>query len=375
MTSPGGRGRGFAYAAPERAPRGYAPAPKQRGRLYVSEASQQGRHVGRHRAGSSRGGPRGGQPDSRPLPFWQELPLLVLIAFSLALLIKTFLLQAFFIPSGSMERTLLIKDRVLVNKIVYDFRAPQRGEVIVFRGVDSWAPETTTPKPVGLVAKASRTVGGLVGLAEPDEKDFIKRVIGTPGDVVQCCDAQGRLMVNGKPLNETYLFQDDRRPFGPITVPAGRLFVMGDHRGNSQDSRAYIGDQFKGTIPISQVIGRAFVKVWPVDRWGGLPVPPAWQGVPLAGAAPAAGPSRAGVGGSAPGATSGAQPVRAAARQPVGAPGGGGAVAGPSAASRGSLPANPLTASAAALAFVPVVTWGRRRTRRNRHPRGAVRGG
>jgi signal peptidase I len=300
----------------------------------------------------------------------------VLIAFSLALLIKTFLLQAFFIPSGSMERTLLIKDRVLVNKIVYDFRAPQRGEVIVFRGVDSWAPETTTPKPVGLVAKASRTVGGLVGLAEPDEKDFIKRVIGTPGDVVQCCDAQGRLMVNGKPLNETYLFQDDRRPFGPITVPAGRLFVMGDHRGNSQDSRAYIGDQFKGTVPIAQVIGRAFVKVWPVARWGGLPVPPAWQGVPLAGAAPpAAGQSRAGVGGSAPATASGSQPVHAVVRPPVGAPGGGGAVAAPSAGSPGPVPANPLTVSAAALAFVPLATWGRRRATRKRHPRGAVRGG
>jgi signal peptidase I len=287
MSSHGGPGRGFAYAEPER-PRGYAPAPRTRGRLYVSEASQRGRHVGRHRAGGSpRSGVRGGQQDSRPLPFWQELPLLVLIAFSLALLIKTFLLQAFFIPSGSMENTLLIKDRVLVNKIVYDFRQPQRGEVIVFRGVDSWAPETTTPPPTGLVAKAARTVGGLVGLAEPDEKDFIKRVVGTPGDVVQCCDARGRLMVNGKALDETkYLFEDNHAPFGPVTVPEGRLFVMGDHRGSSADSRAHIGDQFKGTIPIDQVIGRAFVKVWPVARWGGLPVPDAWTGVPVAGSSP-----------------------------------------------------------------------------------------
>jgi signal peptidase I len=219
------------------------------------------------------------------LPFWQELPLLVLIAFSLALLIKTFLLQAFFIPSGSMQQTLEIKDRVLVNKIVYDFRTPQRGEVIVFRGVDSWAPEVTAPPPEGLLGKASQQLGSLVGLAQPDEKDFIKRVIGTPGDVVRCCDAQGRVLVNNVPLDEPYVFENtapDQRPFGPITVPAGRLFVMGDHRGFSQDSRAYINDQFKGTVPINQVIGRAFVKVWPVARWGGLEVPETWQFVPQA---------------------------------------------------------------------------------------------
>jgi signal peptidase I len=211
--------------------------------------------------------------------------LLVLIAFSLALLIKTFLLQAFFIPSGSMEQTLLVKDRVLVNKVVYDFREPQRGEVIVFRGVDSWKPETVAPAPEGLLAKAKLQVGSLVGLAAPDEKDFIKRVIGTPGDEVRCCDAQGRLMVNGRALDEPYVFDNnpiDSRPFGPITVPAGRLFVMGDHRGGSQDSRAYISDQFKGTVPIDQVIGRAFVKVWPVARWDGLPVPETWQFVPAA---------------------------------------------------------------------------------------------
>jgi signal peptidase I len=186
-----------------------------------------------------------------------------------------------------MERTLLVKDRVLVNKVVYDFRAPQRGEVIVFRGVDSWKPETVSPPPTGVIGKAKAQIGGLVGLAAPDEKDFIKRVIGTPGDQVRCCDPQGRVTVNGKPLDEPYVFDNnplDSRAFGPVTVPAGRLFVMGDHRGGSQDSRAYIGasDGFKGTVPIDSVIGRAFVKVWPVARWDGLPVPDTWQFVPPA---------------------------------------------------------------------------------------------
>src|SRR3954470_440353 len=114
----------------------------------------------------------------KEMPLWQELPLLLVVAFCLAVLIRTFLVQAFFIPSGSMEQTLLIKDRVLVNKVVYDFREPQRGEVIVFRGVDSWEPEGVVTPPGGLLDKARLQLGGLIGLAAPDEKDFIKRVVG-----------------------------------------------------------------------------------------------------------------------------------------------------------------------------------------------------
>jgi signal peptidase I len=246
---------------------------------------------GRHRADDEEedertgSGKRAASRSRRAVPLWQELPLLVIIAFSLALVIKTFLLQAFFIPSGSMENTLLIRDRVLVNKVVYQFREPQRGEVIVFRGTDSWAPETDVQRPDGFVANASRQLSSLVGFGTPDEKDFIKRVIGVPGDQVQCCDPQGRILVNGKPMDEPYVFDNnpiDQRAFGPITVPPGRLFMMGDHRGNSQDSRAYIGDEFKGTVPIDEVIGRAFVKVWPVSSWDDLPVPEGFDTVPAA---------------------------------------------------------------------------------------------
>ena len=220
------------------------------------------------------------------MPFWQELPLLLLIALCLALLIKTFLVQAFFIPSGSMENTLRISDRVLVNKLIYDVRDPQRGEVIVFRGTDSWAPEgPPIIQANGPVQRAARGLGELVGLAQPNERDFVKRVIGLPGDTVRCCDAQGRVTVNDRPLDEPNVFDNTplaQRPFGPVNVPAGRLFVMGDHRHVSADSRQYLEDRWQGTVPVDQVIGRAFVKVWPTRHWGLLPVPPTFDAVPVA---------------------------------------------------------------------------------------------
>jgi signal peptidase I len=218
------------------------------------------------------------------MPFWQELPLLLLIALCLALLIKTFLVQAFFIPSGSMENTLRIRDRVLVNKLVYDVRDPVRGEVIVFRGTYSWDPEPgTVQAPTGTVGRLTHGLGELVGVAQPDERDFVKRVIGLPGDTVKCCDARGRVTVNDVPLDEPYVFDNtpaDQRPFGPVNVPAGRLFVMGDHRHVSADSRQYLQDRWQGTVPIDQVIGRAFVKVWPTEHWGLLPVPATFGTVP-----------------------------------------------------------------------------------------------
>ena len=206
----------------------------------------------------------------RQMPLWQELPLLLVVAFCLAVLIRTFLLQAFFIPSGSMEDTLLVGDRVLVNKVVYDVRDPERGEVVVFRGTDHWAPESRpSGRSPGFVAKLGRTVGDLVGVSRPGEKDFIKRVIGLPGDRVACCDAEGRVTVNGTPLDEPYVCENSpldvppnprecrSRRFDEVVVPPGQMFVMGDHRIVSQDSRC------QGPVPIDNVIGRAFVIVWP----------------------------------------------------------------------------------------------------------------
>ncbi|GLY04861.1 hypothetical protein Acsp01_52400 [Actinoplanes sp. NBRC 101535] len=222
---------------------------------------------------------------NKEMPLWQELPLLLVVAFCLAVLIRTFLVQAFYIPSGSMENTLLVQDRVLVNKVVYDMRDPLRGEVVVFRGTDKWAPEVTEVVSNTFLAKLGRTIGDLVGVSRPGERDFIKRVIGLPGDKVACCDSEGRITVNGVGIDEPYIadgFNSDlsqppiagqctSRRFTEVTIPDGQMFVMGDHRSVSQDARC------QGPVPIENVIGRAFVVVWPSDRFAGLSVPDVWQ--------------------------------------------------------------------------------------------------
>lgn len=205
--------------------------------------------------------------------FWKELPILVIVALGLALLIKAFLVQAFYIPSGSMERTLMVGDRVLVNKLVYRFRPPHRGEIVVFNGDHSWTPEVSIGQPTNPVQRVLRDIGGAIGIAPPGEEDFIKRVIAVGGDTVACCNARGQVTVNGVGLHEPYIYQNDHRPFGPITVPAGRLWVMGDHRAASADSRAHIMDPGHGTIPVNEVVGRAFVIIWPLSRLDTLGVP------------------------------------------------------------------------------------------------------
>lgn len=217
-----------------------------------------GSHRGRRRADKKKKG-----------SFWRELPILVVLALGLALLIKTFLIQAFYIPSESMENTLVPGDRVLVNKLSYRFGDIQRGDVIVFNGANSWEPEVNFEEPSNVFGRALRGIGELFGFAPIGEKDFIKRVIGLPGDTVACCDAEGRLTVNGKPVEERdYLFPGDAPSSTKFeqVVPDGRLWMMGDHRSASADSRMHLGDPGGGTIPIDHVIGRAFVVVWPLDR-------------------------------------------------------------------------------------------------------------
>jgi signal peptidase I len=207
--------------------------------------------------------------------FWRELPVLIVVALVLALIIKTFVIQAFYIPSESMENTLLTNDRVLVNKLVYHTREIERGDVVVFSGVDSWDPEVQFEEPSNPVAAFFRWVGTAFGVV-PGEKDYIKRVIGVPGDRVKCCDPKGRVTVNGVPLDEdAYLYKGDvpSQRFFDIKVPPGRLWVMGDHRSVSLDSRSHTGDPGGGTIPADEVIGRAFVIVWPFSRATTLPIP------------------------------------------------------------------------------------------------------
>ncbi|MCA1823460.1 MAG: signal peptidase I [Mycobacteriales bacterium] len=205
--------------------------------------------------------------------FFRELPFLIVVAFLLALIIKAFLVQAFYIPSGSMERTLLVGDRVLVNKLVYRFRDIHRGEVVVFNGLNSFDPEIVVAKPHNPIQRVLRGIGSAVGLGAPGERDFIKRVIGVPGDTVACC-TNGHVTVNGQELIEPYVFENDNPPrqFPPTKVEPGKLWVMGDHRSQSSDSRDH------GTVPANKVIGRAFVVIWPVSHGKSLKVPPTFEG-------------------------------------------------------------------------------------------------
>ncbi len=189
------------------------------------------------------------------LGFLGEIPGLVLMAFVLALVIRTFLFQAFFIPSPSMEPTLKVGDRVLVNKIPYYFHDPRRGDIIVFEN-----PNPTLATDRGLVGGFFHWLFQGLGFQQPENEDFIKRVIGLPGDVVE--GKHGFVYVNGQKIAEPYLTQKTQ-PFDARTVPEGKLFVMGDNRGNSLDSRFSLG-----YIPIDKVIGEAFIKIWPPSRIG-----------------------------------------------------------------------------------------------------------
>jgi signal peptidase I len=226
--------------------------------------------------------------------FARELPVLIVVALVLALVIKTYAIQAFFIPSGSMENTLDIGDRVLINKFVYDFRGIHRGDIVVFDGNGSWD-FNTTPTSSNLLSRIFGDLEGIVGINH-DSDIYIKRVIGLPGDHVACCDAQGRVTVNGVALSESsYLYPGNvpsTQRFN-ITVPANRLWVMGDHRGVSYDSRGHMGDPGGGTIPENSVLGRAFVIIWPPSRWGFLNIPATFEQPKLNASAAAAGGSSA----------------------------------------------------------------------------------
>lgn len=213
----------------------------------------------------------------------KEIAIVVIGALVASTLLRLFIAQMFVIPSGSMENTLLIRDRVMVQKVA----GWSRGDVVVFRDTQGWLAdpeEETDPVRKALI---------FIGLA-PDESSnhLIKRVIGLPGDHVKCCDAQGRITVNGQPLDESgYLFSENGETVAPsdfpfdVIVPKDRIWVMGDHRNNSQDSRCHLSEGTGGIaafVPTANVVGSAVAVVYPFDRWRTLPRPSTFDQVPAA---------------------------------------------------------------------------------------------
>lgn len=187
--------------------------------------------------------------------FFRELPLLIALALVIAFVLRLFVVQVFYIPSSSMEPTLQINDRMVVEKVTYRFREPRRGEIVVFAG-DGFAPVT---EPAGTINRVVRGVGQFLGVVPLSARDFVKRVIGLPGDEVELVD--GRVHVNGVELDEPYVVYEDHDDFGPVVVPEAHLFVLGDNRPNSSDSRRSLG-----FVERDEIVGRAMLVLWPADH-------------------------------------------------------------------------------------------------------------
>jgi len=213
----------------------------------------------------------------------REIPILVVVSLFISIIIKAFLIQAFYIPSGSMETTLEINDRVIVNKFWNFFSEVKRGDVVVFRDPGGWLPPAYEEKRSAPL-QALRNGLVFVGLApDPAKQHLIKRVIGVGGDRIVCCDKSGSLLINGKPVKENYLYEGNKpsEMTFDVTVPKGYIWAMGDHRAASEDSRYHQEDSNKGMVPLNKVVGRAFMIIWPIGHFSLLPRPEALTAIPL----------------------------------------------------------------------------------------------
>jgi signal peptidase I len=205
---------------------------------------------------------------SRKRSVLRELPILVVVTLLVSLIIKSFFVQFFYIPSESMENTLLIKDRVAVNKVLFLSHTIKRGDIIVFHDPDHWLADPAPSTEPFIIAKLRDGLIAVGVLPNPTKQYLVKRVMGVAGDHVVCCDNNKRITVNGVPLNEPYIFKGDNPSDMnfDVTVPLGKLWVMGDHRGASKDSRYHTDDINKGMVPVKKVVGRVVAVIWPVGR-------------------------------------------------------------------------------------------------------------
>lgn len=237
------------------------------------------RGVRRQERGKRRAEERAGRP------WYIEVPVLIVIALVLVFVFQTFVGRVYRIPSESMQPTLhgcagCTGDRIFVDKISYRFGEPEQGDVLVFTGPDSWNQGYRSIRSHNPVLHMLQDIGGVIGIVPPDQNDMVKRVIAVGGQTVGGCSPEGDLLVDGQPLDEPYLREDpavSRNPlncdFGPVTVPEGNVWAMGDNRSNSADSRFHMGDEYQGTIPEENIIGKVQAVILPLSRIGGVSSP------------------------------------------------------------------------------------------------------
>lgn len=221
---------------------------------------------------------RHARPKKQANGFWRglrEVGIIVVSALVLSALVRAFLIQAFYVPSASMEDTLLISDRIIASKVSTTIAGVSRGEVVVFRDPGDWLPPPP-PRELGFRGQL-RAVMTFVGLLPSDSgEDLVKRVIAVGGDRIACCDAQGRIVLNGVPLNEAYIIGPTDQVRFDVVVPPDSIFVMGDNRGNSRDSRFHLTVN-DGSVPVDNIVGRVVLVLWPFDHFATMPIPSIFQ--------------------------------------------------------------------------------------------------
>ncbi|AWB81681.1 signal peptidase I [Corynebacterium yudongzhengii] len=230
--------------------------------------------------------------EKKVLPWYLEFPIIILVTLAIMAVLNVFIGRVYMIPSASMEPTLhgcagCTGDRIAVEKVSYYFTDPEPGDVVVFEGTDSWNAGFTTQRSDNPVIRGLQNVGSYVGLLAPDENNLVKRIIAEGGQTVSCQAGDPSIMVDGQPTDQSYVLNPPALPvnektgsaecggdyFGPIEVPEGHYFMMGDNRTNSLDSRAHIGDEYQGTIPEENIRGKVQAVILPLSRIGNIENP------------------------------------------------------------------------------------------------------